>query len=204
MTLQNRVTPFGALVATPERGTLFGNRGGRFHDPDSRTLGTRRWASKRWICCRLDFKGRKRTVWGNGYTELFFHDEATALTAGHRPCFECRRHDAVAFGDAVQRAFGLDARPGADWLDARLHQERLTPVEERASIDPERRLPAGTVIASGGKPFVMHDGVAWPWIGFGWKDQPIGLELLRDIRLVTPPAMLGALDAGYRPLISIV
>ena len=102
MSLPNRVDPFGNLFADASRGLLFGNRGGRFHR-DDRTLGARRWVSRRWICCRLDFKGRHRNVWGAGYTELFFLDEPTALAAGHRPCFECRRADAQAFAAAFAR-----------------------------------------------------------------------------------------------------
>ena len=81
MPLQNRVTPFGEIVATPERGTLFGNRGGRIHDPATRTLLRRRYTSRRWICCVLDFKGRRRDVWGRFYTELFFLYEPTRLAA---------------------------------------------------------------------------------------------------------------------------
>src|SRR5258708_38438131 len=100
MSLPNRVDPFGTLFADSSRGLLFGNRGGRFHR-DSRTLGARRWGSRRWICCRLDFKGRHRNVWGVGYTELFFLDEPTARAAGDRPCFECRRAEAPAFSAAV-------------------------------------------------------------------------------------------------------
>src|SRR5262245_54438786 len=103
MPLQNRVDPFGELAADPARGTLFGNRGGRFHH-DDRTLGRRRWASRCWICCRLQFKGRQRNVWGRSYTELFFLDEVTALAAGHRPCFECRRQDADLFASLWARA----------------------------------------------------------------------------------------------------
>jgi len=99
MPLQNRVTPFGDLAAVPARGLLMGNRGGRFHT-DSKTLTARRWASRQWICCLLDFKGRQRDVWGRFYTELFFLDEVTAFAAGHRPCFECRRKDAEAFAEA--------------------------------------------------------------------------------------------------------
>src|SRR6059058_3535403 len=96
MPLLNRVDPFGELIATQARGTLFGNRGGRFHR-DDRTLGKRRWASRQWICCVLSFKGRHRAVWGRGYTSLFFLDEVTALAAGHRPCFYCRRKEAQFF-----------------------------------------------------------------------------------------------------------
>src|SRR4030081_3655254 len=100
MPLPNRVDPFGNLFADASRGLLFGNRGGRFHH-DGQTLAARRWVSRRWICCRLHFKGRHREVWGRGYTELFFLDEPTALSAGHRPCFECRRGGGKGFLRAV-------------------------------------------------------------------------------------------------------
>ena len=93
MPLQNRVSPFGELFASPARGTMFGNRGGKFHR-DDKTLGSKRFASRQWICCVLQFKNRQRDVWGRYYTELFFLDEVTALAAGHRPCFECRREEA--------------------------------------------------------------------------------------------------------------
>ena len=98
MPLQNRVTPEGEIIATPHRGLMMGNRGGCFHLPD-RTLGARRWATRQWIACVLEFKGRHRAAMmqPNRYTELFFLDEATALAAGHRPCFECRRRDAERF-----------------------------------------------------------------------------------------------------------
>ena len=96
MPLPNRVSPFGELIATLARGTLMGNRGGKFHR-DDRKLTNRRWASRQWICCVLDFKGRQREVWGRYYTELFFLDEVTAFAAGHRPCFECRRKEAERF-----------------------------------------------------------------------------------------------------------
>ena len=122
--LQNRVDPFGELFATPARGLFMGNRGGRFHT-DGRKLTQRRWASRQWICCVLDFKGRQRDVWGRYYTELFFLDEVTALAAGHRPCFECRRKDAEAFAGAWQQAFRRPRRPRADEMDLVLHAERL-------------------------------------------------------------------------------
>ena len=109
MPLPNRVDPFGNLFADASRGLLFGNRGGRFHR-DGQTLGARRWVSRRWICCRLDFKGRHRDVWGRGYTELFFLDEPTALAAGHRPCFECRRADAGFRGGVRPRACHVRGR----------------------------------------------------------------------------------------------
>ena len=96
MPLQNRVSPFGELCAFNPRDLFMGNRGGRFHT-DPKMLTARRSASTQWICCVLDFKGRRRDGWGRSYTELFFLYEPTAFAAGHRPCFECRRNDAEAF-----------------------------------------------------------------------------------------------------------
>ena len=114
MALQNRVDPWGALHAVTQRGTMMGNRGGKIHR-DDKTLGKRRWASHHWICCELHFRGRHREVMGPAYTELFFLDEVTALAAGHRPCWECRRADARAFlgGEKVES------------FDRRLHEERF-------------------------------------------------------------------------------
>ncbi|MFC3133845.1 hypothetical protein ACFOHM_12760, partial [Microbaculum marinum] len=123
--LQNRVTPSGELVAADARGTVFGNRGGRFHDPATRTVGRRRWASRQWIVCVLEFRNRRRAVWGDGYTELFFLDEVTALAAGHRPCFECRRSDAVSFAEAFAAGSGRTMRLRAPEMDAVLHAQRL-------------------------------------------------------------------------------
>ena len=123
MPLQNRVTPFGEIVATPHRGRFTGNRG-IIHDPATRTLLNRRWSSKAWITCVCEFRGRRRRVMATrSWTELFFLDEATALAAGHRPCFYCRRDDATAFRGAWGQGNGGDS-PRAMQMDAVLHAER--------------------------------------------------------------------------------
>ena len=84
----------------------------------------RRYASKRWICCVCEFRGRRREVMGRSYTELFFLDEVTAFAAGHRPCAECRRADFLRFTDAWREAFGVTSRRNADEMDVVLHGER--------------------------------------------------------------------------------
>ena len=146
MPLQNRVSPFGELFAAPARGLFMGNRGGRFHT-DAKTLTARRWASRQWICCVLDFKGRQRDVWGRYYTELFFLDEPTALAAGHRPCFECRRKDAELFAELWRRAHRLRTRPRAGEMDKVLHDERLSGRAKRLHRQPIDALPDGAFIA---------------------------------------------------------
>jgi hypothetical protein len=197
MPLQNRVSPFGELMAVPARGTLFGNRGGRFHN-DARTLTARRWASRRWICCVLDFKGRQRDVWGRFYTELFFLDEPTALAAGHRPCFECRRKDAVAFAASWRKARRLAARPLADQMDEVLHAERLRGRAKHLHRRAIAALPDGAFIALDGEPFAVRGDALLHWTPQGYdgrKTRPRGLT----VDVLTPPAILAVLSAGYRP-----
>ena len=61
MPLQNRVTPFGDIVAIPQRGTLMGNRG-IIHDPATKTLLRKRWSNKAWIICTCSYKDHWREV----------------------------------------------------------------------------------------------------------------------------------------------
>src|SRR5947199_8549289 len=167
MSLQNRVTPFGDLVAVASRGLFMGNRGGRFHR-DDRTLGARHWVSRAWICCVTQFKGRHRAVWENGYTELFFLDEPTALAAGHRPCFECRRKDAEAFAQMWRAARGLGARPSADQMDVVLHEERLSGRGKRLHRRAIDALPDGAFIALDGEPFCIRGDMLLHWTPQGY------------------------------------
>ena len=132
MPLQNRVTPSGDIIATPHRGMFTGNRG-IIHDPATRTL-TRRWAGKAWLTCVCEFRGRRRKVMGGrSWTELFFLDEATALSAGHRPCFYCRRDDAVRFRAAWEKGNGVEDVLAPE-IDAVLHGERLAGGKKRLPI----------------------------------------------------------------------
>lgn len=203
MPLQNRVNPFGEICAVDSRGALMGNRGGRIHR-DDKTLGNRRWASKSWICCVLDFKDRRRTVMSIGYTELFFLDEATALAAGHRPCFECRRADARAFAEAWAQGHGLAATPRAPEMDARLHAERLAPRVDAATPllrDPLRRAPSGAMVALGAEAWLLDgdDAVLWRFDGYARRESRASLAKRADAaRLLTPPSICAALAAGYR------
>jgi hypothetical protein len=191
--LQNRVDPFGQLVATPARGMLLGNRGGRFHR-DDRTLGRRRWTSKQWIACVCAFKDRKRAVWGGGYTQLFFLDEITALAAGHRPCFECRRAEAESFRACFSRHGCLSAPQ----MDAILHAERLEAGRKRSWEKPFPQLPDGAVVAMGSGAYAVRGDALLPW-SFDGYGAPCKRPAGGAARLLTPPAIVGALEAGYRP-----
>jgi hypothetical protein len=197
MPLQNRVTPFGDLSASPARGTFMGNRGGRFHT-DAKTLTARRWASRQWICCVLDFKGRQRDVWGRYYTELFFLDEPTALAAGHRPCFECRRKEAQAFAAMWQQARRLPAPPKADEMDNVLHAERLRGRAKRLHCGDIDALPDGAFVALKEGAFAVRGAALLRWTPQGYdggRQRPRGVA----VDVLTPPAILAVLSAGYKP-----
>ncbi|MFT7026572.1 MAG: hypothetical protein ACI9ZH_000744 [Paracoccaceae bacterium] len=189
---QNRVTPWGEIEAVPERGTLMGNRGGRIHD-DDRALTRRRWASKQWIACVLAFKDRRRTVMGPGYTELFFTDDAVALAAGHRPCFECRRADAQAYAAAWAQGAGLDAPPRAPVMDAALHADRLGPRPMALAAD----LPPGAMFVHAGGAWlrVAVGARAWGRAGYG----PVAPLPGAMVTVLTPQGSLWSLHAGWAP-----
>jgi hypothetical protein len=194
MPLPNRVDPFGDLFADTSRGLFMGNRGGRFHT-DDRSLTRRRWASRQWICCVLDFKGRQRDVWGRYYTELFFLDEVTALAAGHRPCFECRRKEAEAFAALFS---GGGRRASAPAMDALLHAERLDGKRKRMHERAIDELPDGAMIARDGEAFAVRGEqlLRWTPTGYGARERR---PLSGTVNVLTPPSTLRVLSAGYAP-----
>lgn len=201
MPLQNRVTPFGAIESTPARGLLMGNRGGQIHDPVAKTLTRRRWASKHWIICVTSFKRRWRPVMGPGsYTELFFLDEATALAAGHRPCYECQRQRALQYADAFAKASNRD-RVYAGEMDTILHGERGANGSPRLwlSSDEVAELPDGSAVADGDASFVLHGETLRPWSHQGYGP-PVPIDrIATKVRLLTPPATVAAIRAGFTP-----
>jgi hypothetical protein len=199
MPLQNRVTPTGEIVATSHRGTMMGIRGGCFHD-DHRTLKRRQWASKRWICCVLSYKGRRRELMRPGhYTELFFLDEATAFAAGHRPCFECRRPAALRYQSLWTQSIGRGVTPRAGDMDDILHAERMADRHKR----PKRQLadvPDRAMVEIEGAPFLWSEVTLRPW-SFAGYGPPRVAPAHSTVTVITPPATLAILTAGYQPML---
>jgi hypothetical protein len=197
MTLQNRVTPFGEIVAISQRGMFTGNRG-ILHNPTTKTLGAKRWTSKVWIVCSCDYQDVRRSLMATrSWTELFFFDEAVALSAGHRPCFRCRPCAAKAFSRAWAKAKG-EAPNRAPHLDSLLHCERLSGRSKRlhALNEPAALLPDGAMLASNGSAYLIAGGKAFVSGRAGYRPVPTALQF---DGLLTPPSTLGALKAGYRP-----
>ena len=198
---QNRVTPTGDLIAVPERGTMFGNRG-LLHNPQQRIV--RPFKVTRWIICVLEFKGRHRPIMQPGqYTELFFLDEATALAAGHRPCAECRRPAYDHFRRCWVAAHGDPAAklPSAGELDEALHHDRLiAPATKKTHRAAIAGLPDGV--------FILHDAAPWLlWRSSLLRWTPGGYDDRRprpthgDATVLTPRVTVGTIAAGYAPAV---
>lgn len=199
MPLQNRVTPFGEILALPERGLFTGNRG-IIHDPATKTLLPRRWTGKAWIVCLCEYKGMRREVMGGrSWTELFFLDEATALAAGHRPCFFCRREAANRFRASWAQGNQV-APPSAPAMDRMLHAERLDGKAKRRHPLPGKigDLPDGAMIAVGDEAFAILHGKPFRWAPAGYRTAAFSP---REAQLLTPPSTVKALAAGYRPVL---
>ena len=195
MPLQNRVTPLGELVADPERGLVYGNRG-CLHDETGRIR--RPYNGRRWIACRLEYRGWRRSplLQPGRFTELFFLDEATAFAAGHRPCALCRREDYARFVEIWAELH--PGQVGADAIDAQLHRERVAP-GTRAQLHhdaPIDRLPDGS--------FVLHEGAAHLvlgsnllcWTAAGYASR-VPRPTQRQVTLITPPSLVAVLRSGW-------
>lgn len=197
MPLQNRVDPRGALIVTPARGTLMGNRGGVLHN-DNREI-VRQYASRRWIACLLEFKGRHRTVMSpNRYTELFFLDEAVALAAGHRPCAECRRDRFNAFREAWSRATGRGI-PNADEIDRELHRARIDRRKEKATYRARLdSLPDGCFAEIDGLSYLILSDALLEWSPEGYVRR-VGKARGEMATVLTPEPTARCLRDGYEP-----
>ena len=178
---------------------LMGNRGGRLHDPETRTL-VRTQSSRQWITCVLQFKSRQRQVMGKGYTELFFMDEVTALAAGHRPCFECRRKDALSFRAAWQASHALAAPPSAPDMDRVLSNERRAKGGTKITWTARAgTLPSGAMVRVDDDILAVRDRKLLPWTAAGYR-AGIPLDLNLVVEVLTPPTIARILHAGYQPI----
>lgn len=205
MPRQNRVTPSGHFEQALPRGTLLGNRG-ILHD-DAGEIGKSRWVHKNWVCCALEFGGRRQTINApGGYTQLFFLDEAVSLAAGHRPCAECRRLRFNEFKAAWAEAHPASS-PGeklrASDLDAALHGSRIgRDRQQRTFRSNLESLPDGTFVKFNDDPCSSH----LVWAGRLLRWQHAGYELAAavqgadvEVTVLTPAAIVEVLRHGYTP-----
>jgi hypothetical protein len=196
MPLQNRVTPYGEIVALQGRGLMMGNRG-ILHD--ERREIVRPFQVRRWIACLLDFRGRRRTVMQpNRYTELFFLDEAAALSAGHRPCAECRHEDYRLFRSLWTARFGPVR--SVDEIDARLHAERIARKKKVTYREEIANLPDGSYVVLERAPTLLWNGELHTWSDSGYVGRR-ARPAYGTVEVLTPRSIVEVLATGYRPSI---
>lgn len=208
MPRQNRVTPFGELIATSARGMFMGNRG-ILHDSDGQ-LTDKRWTHPHWIICQLEFKGRKRPLMSPGcYTELFFADEAVALAAGHRPCAECRREAFDRFKLAWIEGnpqFGFTTKTPIAEIDRILHSERVTRRRQKVTYEAQLGdLPEGTFFSLPelpGSSILVWEGASWAWAPEGYLPMQ-NLNPGTRVNVLTPKSTVNALRTEYKPVVEL-
>jgi hypothetical protein len=199
MPLRNRVTPLGELIATPERGLVYANRG-CLHDAEGNIR--RSYAVKRWIACQLEFRGWQRAalLMPGRFTELFFLDEATALAAGHRPCALCRRADYEHL-----RATWSEPGAGADAIDDRLHAERLDSRTRGRSLHEAAfgELPDGTFVMRDDKPWLVLGNELLAWSPGGYRGRS-PRPTRGTATVITPPSLVELLRTERTPLVPLL
>lgn len=201
--LQNRVDPFGNIIQIPERGAWMGNRG-VIHNPHKEIV--RPYKLKAWITCLLQFKGRHREVMSPGrWTELFFMDEATAYSAGHRPCAECRREDFNRFKKywvVGNKEAGFNEKTPIRLIDHFIHHERIdkknckTMHQEKVS-----GLPDGSMVTISDLAYVKKGNLLYQWSPGGYGN-PIAIPDA-EIDVLTPSSFVKTFRAGYLPQIAV-
>ena len=198
MSLQNRVDPWGKLNKVNARGAWLGNRG-ILHNDEKEIIAP--WRHKAWIICKLEFKGRKRKIFSpNSYSELFFIDEATALSAGHRPCAECNRERYKEFKSAWLRANSEEASIPVSQIDKQLHSERAIRGGGKVTFEMEFvEVPDGTFIGLNGQALLRWRGVLMQWSFGGYErygSEPAPSDL---VKVLTPKSTVNALRYGFNP-----
>ncbi len=199
MPLQNRVTPRGEIEVDPSRGDFMGNRG-ILHNTEKQ-LSHHRWTHSNWIICLTEFRGRHREVMSQRqYTELFFLDEAVAVAAGHRPCYECRRESYLSWIDAWRIAHSRDTPPRAQEIDRALHLERIERTSRRQKTwrCDLNCIPDGTFIVWEEVPHLVLGKGLLRWSHGGYTGSTRRTTAL-NVEVLTPPSAVQVLAAGFRP-----
>ena len=197
MSLQNRVDPAGQLHQVKSRGMFMGNKGRRHNN--NKEMGKKSGGTLGWVICSLSHKGIKRELMAQGkYTELFFLDEATALSAGHRPCNDCLKEKFKVFKKQWLEANAdmLSSNKMSE-VDKIIHKQRYHRGSKVTYVANMQSLPDGTFFEYKGQYFLIKSNSKHLWSFDGYKDSS---ELINcDVTVLTPKSFVAVLADGYQP-----
>jgi hypothetical protein len=180
-----------------------GNRG-ILHDDGNRIV--RPWAHKAWVTCLLEFNGIKRSkpFSPGNYSELFFIDEATAFSAGHRPCAYCQRKRHLEFKNAWVLANVAEERRASTLMgdvDKVLHAERTMPGGGKSTFDAILgELPCGTVFELEEIAYLVSARGYLPWSFVGYGDAS-SIDAATMVKVLTPRSIVRAFAQGFTPMV---
>lgn len=186
------------MIKTKARGAWLGNRG-VIHNEDKQIV--RPYKIKAWITCALTFRGRHREIMQpDRWTELFFLDEATAFSAGHRPCFQCRYKDHMRFKEYWLKGnpqYGFNMQTPVTEIDDIIHKERVAKDKSKVTYQaPIESLPNGTFIMYDDKPYLVCDKQLYAWSPAGYA-AAIALPGVNNVAVLTPRSFVNMFTNGY-------
>lgn len=203
-----KVNPFGNIETIQYRGTFMGNRG-RLKVESGLLAGRSRWNTQSWIYCDIDPKyAPKEEVDPRKYTKLFFLDEPTALSAGHRPCWDCLRDRYYKFIEAW-----LAGNPEYDFqkdipkqIDRVIHKERTSRMRGECSyFESLANLPDGVMVTLDNNVtecYLLQGTELFKWSPSGYADT-ISVDSKILVEVLTPKSIVNAINAGFCPVTKV-
>lgn len=206
MPLPNGVDPRGNIHSVCPHAGWLGNRGILHRGSGKHAVRYRAWAHKSWITCLLHVPGLHRDLMQEGsYTELFFLDEATAFSAGHRPCGQCRRARFNVFKAAwiaANRPMMKEKVETTREIDRALHADRTTADGQMARWEATfLELPSGAFIEYEGHPALKWKDRLLPWSHAGYGASLPAPQGNRQVTVLTPRSIVAMYAKGFEPLV---
>jgi len=188
-----------------------GNRG-ILHDNEKKIV--KPWEHTGWVTCRLEYgeisragnTAREKLFTAGNYSELFFLDEATAFSAGHRPCAQCRNKRYKEF----KRAWGVANRdrvssddPPFKEMDKVLQAERLSEGEKKTFVAELASLPEGTMIELNGKAYLIWRERLYQWSFAGYTEDKAKRAPATRVQVLTPASIVRMYANGFVPQVHV-
>lgn len=199
MTMSNIVDPSSRICQSPARGKILGNRG-LLHNEDKKII--RNYRSESWVTCIVDKYTKKEPIHKALNTELFFIDEATAFSAGHRPCDKCKKERFDNFLNSWLRgnkSVFTKIPKNIKTIDRIIHKQRIRNNKQVTYLCLFNLLPKGTFIQIEEDSYIVWNKDIFRWTQAGYKKATIETPTNKEVIVRTPKSFVNMYDAGFEP-----